>query len=469
MHNAHVLIFGWQKFTLGDNQWRARVGNQVLDWGESVYLYGGVNASNAIDFQKSLIPGTQIKEYVIPAPMFTLAGQLGNGWNTEFFYQFGWNSNLYAPAGGYWSTGDFIGRGYRDPVTFNPNNYNQTGLDPATLAKLDGANGRIAQALINQIDVGLLNGTQGVAAGVLADGTARNQGQFGISFHDKAPGSMVDYGFYFLRYHDKAPVLRQVGDPNASGLIDYQAQYLENRLLFGASTNFQIGQWALSGELSYRPKDAVSLSGCFTPGGPLDANVNFNPVASLDCPLYKDMPKYEVHLGAQMQLQPSENPFVLGVLHADSAFWTMELVGTYYKGLGSTVTQSVEGTTVLQAPQAGYITWIDPTNGYVAPTGTAFSSGGIMDFNWTYDGTLLSGWQVTAGATYFRALSGYTPNFSAMYLKGAQSLNCYLLLNQNPTVWQAGLNYTTFFGGDQPSVQPYRDRDLVGAFVTYNF
>jgi hypothetical protein len=474
VHNVHVLdMWVGKKFQMGSNAWRARLGNQVLNWGESVYLYGGINASNAIDFQKSLIPGTQIKEYVIPAPMFTLAGQLGHGWNTEFFYQFGWNSNLYAPVGGYWSTGDFIGRGYRDPITFNPNNFNQTGLDPATLARSAGANGRISQALINQIDAQLLSGsgtygTGNYAAGVLADGRARNQGQYGISFHEKAPGSMVDWGFYLMRYHDKAPVLRQVGDFGVSGFLDYQAQYRENRTLVGVSTNFQSGLWALSGELSYRPKDAVSLSGCFTPGGPLNANVNLNPVASLDCPLYKDMPKYEVHLGAQMQLQPSETPLVLNLLHADSGFWTMELVGTYYRGLGSTVTQQVEGTTVLQAPQAGYITWID-ANGNVAPTGTALSTGGIMDFNWTYDGTLLPGWQVTAGATYFRAISGYTPNISAMYLKGAESLNFYLLLNQNPTVWQAGLNYTTFFGGAQPSAQPYRDRDLLGAFVTYNF
>jgi hypothetical protein len=475
VHNVHLLdVWAGKKFMVGDDAWRVRVGNQVLNWGESVYLYGGINASNAIDFQKSLIPGTQIKEYVIPAPMVTLAGQLGNGWNTEAFYQFGWNSNLYAPVGGYWSTGDFIGRGYRDPVTFNPNNFNQTGLDPATLAELAGAKGRISQGLINQIDAQLLagNGLYGTgqyAAGVLSDGTARNQGQFGISFHDKAPDSAVDYGFYFMRYHDKSPVLVQVGDiGGVSGGLNYQAQYLENRLLFGASTNFQVGQWALSGELSYRPKDAVSLSGCFTPGGPLNANVNFNPVASLDCPLYKDLPKYEVHLGAQMQLQPSENPTVINFLHADSAFWTMELVGTYYKGLSSIMTQQVEGVTVAQAPQAGYITWIDG-QGNVDPTGTSFSSGGIMDFNWTYDGTLLPGWQVTGGATYFRAISGYTPNISAMYLKGAESLNFYLLLNQNPTVWQAGLNYTTFFGGDKPGAQPYKDRDLIGAFVTYNF
>jgi hypothetical protein len=471
VHNSRLLdLWVGKKFQIDDKDWRVRVGRQVLNWGESVYLYGGINASNAIDFQKSLIPGTQIKEYVIPAPMITLAGQLGNGWNTEAYYQFGWNPNLYPPIGGYWSTADYLGNGYRDPLTFNPNNYNQTGIDPANYARLHGANGRISQSLINQIDAGLLNGSLGIAAGILPDGSARNQGEYGISFHNKAPGSAVDYGLYYLRYHDKSPIFKVIGDPHASGGIDYKADYLEDRDLFGASTNFQVGQWALGGELSYRPRDAVSLSGCFAPGQPIDSNnlASANPVPGGYCPEWKDEHKWETHLAAQMQLQPSENPYALGFLHADTAVWTIELVGTYYQGISTIMTQQVNGVTVAQVPQAGYITWIN-AQGVPQSTGTALSTGGIMDFNWTYDGTLLSGWQVTTGATYFRAISGYTPNISAMYLKGAESLNFYLLLNQNPTIWQAGLNYTTYFGGDQPSAQPYRDRDLIGAFVTYNF
>ncbi len=470
VHNWRLLdLWAGKKFTVGDDAWRVRVGRQVLNWGESLYLYGGINATNAIDYQKSLIPGTQIKEFVLPAPMVSLAGQLGNGWNMEAYYQFGWNPNLYAPVGGYWSTADFLGNGYRDPFTFG-SNFNATGLDPANIARLPPYNigGRVPQGAINQINAGLLNGTLGVAAGIQSDGQARNQGEYGISFHDKAPGSSVDYGFYYLRYHDKSPYFRILPDPAASGLIDYKADYLENRDLYGVSTNFQAGLWAFGGELSFRPRDAVSLSGCFTPGAPLDANRNFSPVAN--CPLYKDEHKWEMHLTGQMQLQPSETPFVLNTLHADSGFLTFELVGTYYQGVSDVMTQQVDGVTVAQAPQAGYIVWLTQgQNPIVLPRGTSLSTGGIVDFNFTYDGSLLSGWQVTPGVTYFRAISGYTPNIAATYLKGAQSLNFYLLLNQNPTVWQAGLNYTTFFGGEQPSDMPYRDRDLIGAFVTYNF
>ncbi len=476
VYNAQLLDF-WagHKFSIDDTQWRARVGNQVINWGESMYLFGGINASSAIDYQKSLIPGTQIKEYVLPAPLVSVAGQLGGGWNADAYYQFHWNKNKYPAVGSYWSTADYFGRGAPDAVTFDANNYNATGIDAATIARLAGNTGRLSSALLAQINSDILAGKYAgdasnpvLGAGVLGDKKPNNAGQYGLALHRKAEGSVVDYGLYYLHYTDKSPVFSFVGDPSASAGVDYQASYLKNRQLFGASTNFPLGPWAIGAELSYRPRDAVALSGCFTPGSALDANTNASPVASLDCPLYKDLKKYETHVTAQLTLTPSDNPIIMGMLKADSATLTVEGVATYYSGLKSTMTQTVEGVQVSQAPAAGYITWLDKS-GTLVSVGTPISTGAIVDFNGTYDGSLINGWQVTAGATYFRALSGYTPSFSANYLKGAQSINYYVLFNQNPTVWQAGLNATFFFGGDRVGAQPYKDRDLVGAFVTRNF
>jgi hypothetical protein len=263
---------------------------------------------------------------------------------------------------------------------------------------------------------------------------------------------VVDVGFYYLHYHDKAPVFNFVG-----GYSDFQAVYREDRDLFGISTNFPIGPWAIGGELSYRPHDAVSLSGP-TNGANLTGTT----------PLWIDNKRWETHMSAQLTLTPSDNPTPMGFLKADAATLTAEVVGTYYPGLQQTYTRNINGVTVQQMVQAGYIDWID-NNGNQRAVGTALSTGAIVDFNWTYDGTVLNGWQVTPGVTYFRAVTGYTPNFSAMYLEGAQSTNFYLLFNQNPTIWQAGLNFTKFFGGGEASVQPYRDRSFLGGFVTYNF
>jgi hypothetical protein len=53
-------------------------------------------------------------------------------------------------------------------------------------------------------------------------------------------------------------------------------------------------------------------------------------------------------------------------------------------------------------------------------------------------------------------------------MKGAKSANFYVLFAKNPATWNAGVNYTMYFGGNSVS-QPYSDRNFVGAFVTRNF
>ena len=450
VHNEQLYdLWLGKKFHLGDVDGRVRVGNQVVNWGESLFLFGGINATNSIDYQKALIPGTQIKEFVLPAPMVSVAANVAPGVNVEGYYQFMYNKNIYPPVGSYWSAVDILGPGRREPIFIDGNNFNAYGMDPAAQRR----SGVSLPFFIPGID----------------DKNAGDQGQYGISAHYKAAGSVVDYGLYFLNYHDKAPVLNFVGDANAPVGIDYQWSYRQNRKLFGASTNFPLGDWAIGSEFSYRPKDAISLSGCYTPGQPIDSNVNANPVASGNCPLWKDEDHEELHVTGLLQLDRSDYPQVLVPLGADTAFWSIELAGTRFGGINKNgMTQMVNGVQVVQLPQAGYTNWMTSAN---TPRGVAteFSGGGVMDFNWTYDGSVIKGWQVTPGITYYRALFGNTPTLTANYLQGASSFNFYLLFNQNPTVWQAGLNFTMYLDGHEPSQMPNGDRDFIGGFVAVTF
>ena len=480
VYNFRLLdLWASKTFSIGDKDWRVRVGNQAINWGESYFFFGGINATNSIDYQKALIPGAQIKEYVLPSPIVSLAGQVADGLNVEGYYQFGWAANLYPPVGGYWSQADFFGNGNRDIYTLSTNNFNALGLDAASILRQQGVTGLPSRGQINAVNSQILapGGAFGeVGARILpirnpygknSNGEFDEQGQFGLSAHYKPSGSTIDLGLYYLRYHDRAPVLNFVGDPSVSAGVDVQPRYLANRDLIGVSTNLPVGPWAFGAELSYRPHDAVSLSGCFTPGQPTDANLNPNPVASQNCPLWKDMQKYEAHLVGQLNLTPSDNPTIINALRAQTAVLTFELVGTEYPGVKKLMTQTVEGTTVVQLPDAGYVTWLT-AKGTPKAVGTAFSSGLAVDFNWTYDGNLIPGWQVTPDLTYYVGLSGETPTFSANYMAGAQALNVAVYFNQNPTVWQAGVNFTAYFGGAQAFYQPYRDRDFVGLFVTRN-
>ena len=170
---------------IGSQRARVRVGNQVISWGESIFAIGGINSTNALDFQKFSIPGTQIKEAVLPAPMVSVASGVGHGVNVEAYYQFRWNANRLPPVGTYFSVADILGKGRRPLfLNFNPASpdfVNFGGLDPA-------ADPSQANTL---------------AVPILDDKSPKNSGQYGVAMHYKPEGVSLDLGFYFMNYHDR--------------------------------------------------------------------------------------------------------------------------------------------------------------------------------------------------------------------------------------------------------------------------
>lgn len=464
VRNIRLLdLWAEKDFSLNDQSAHVRVGNQVLNWGESLFLSGGINATNSYDYQKLLVPGTQLKEAVLPAPMIEFESALGKGVSMSAYYQFGWNGNVYPAVGSYFSTSDSLNNG-AVPLSTNSNNYNIGGADGATIA---GSGSRVTTA---QTYTNLVNGQysgapyNSIGTPVAGNVYGKNSGQYGISFHFKPRSVAADFGVYYLRYNDKAPVL----NINTAGAYEYQ--YLNSRQLFGLSTNFQVGDWAFGGELAYRPHDAVSLSGCYGADGPTDANTN--SVAGY-CPMYEDKKNINLDLTALLSITPANYPMILkGLGGASAANLSMEMSVTKFPGVNgnSPVYTTINGVAVKQVASAGYVTWLNnasSANAQAIGVGTSTSAGAVIDFNWTYDGSLIKGWQVTPGATYSRTLFGNTPTYTANYLHNASSVNIYLLFAHNPATWQAGLNYTQYMG--RAPYQYYNDRDFFGAFLTRNF
>jgi hypothetical protein len=205
-----------KSFQIDDQQARVRLGNQVVSWGESLFIPGGINATNAVDIQRLSQPGTQLKEAILPAPMISFATGLGHGVNVDLYYQFRWNASYFPPTGGYWSTVNGLGAGYQA--------YGLSSVD------------------------------------------ASNSGQWGASLRYQVQGTQLNLGFYALGYNDKLPQFST--NINGSGAVGWT--YPENRQLYGISANFPVGDLAVGAELSYRPKDAVALNsntGCASQAG----------------------------------------------------------------------------------------------------------------------------------------------------------------------------------------------------------
>jgi hypothetical protein len=416
---------------IGEQRASVRLGNQFINWGESLFLPGGINASNPVDVQRLSQPGTQLKEAFLPVPTLSLSTGLAQGLSLEAYYQFGWKRSKVPPVGGYWSVGDIYDKG-REPIYL--------GLDPAASRAL----GQPASATIP----------------VAADATPRQQGQWGAALRWQPEGTSLNLGAYAINYHDKMPNL-QFGADGA------QWRFLQDRKLFGLSANFALGHWAVGTELSYRPKDAISLSGCFVPGA---VGNNINGAYAGACEQFITSKRYQWHLTGMLNLTPADHGWLLKALGADGGTLLAESVVVHMPGLQSQYARTApDGGSVVQLPAAGLWGWSKDGGASVYGAGTKTSAGFNLDFSWTYDGSLIPGWQVTPEIFYAQAVKGRTPTLVANFMQQARSANLIVTFTQNPAHWQFAINYAKFWGGKASFDQPYADRDFFGAFLSRNF
>lgn len=397
-----------KSFNLGEERARVRVGNQVVNWGESLFLPGGINQTNAIDLMRLSNPGTQLKEAILPAPMINFASGMGHGFSIETYVQQGWESNYFPPVGSYWST--------------------------ATVG--EGAS----------------------AAGLPTTKRPRSTGQYGVALRYTPPGMEANFGLYVMNYHDKSPVLSTASTPSGLGY-----SYLEDRKMIGLSANFPLGNWAIGTELSYRPKDAVSLNSSVP-----NANGSY---CMTNGKCYVETEKYQLAVTGLLSLTPSEHGPILKALGADTATLMLEAVAIKYPNLKS----SYDGIPVAAGLWGwGYDTTAAASStlaagGNTAGVGSATSYGYNFDFSWVYDGSVLPGWQVVPEIYYFQAVKGRTPNATATFMQGAKMANFTISFIQNPAKWQFAINMAKFWGGASVLDQPLRDRSFYGLTVSRNF
>jgi hypothetical protein len=409
---------------LGDNTAKFKFGNQVINWGEDIFIFGGINTIHAFDLRKAHIPGTQVKEILIPAPMASLNMALGAGFSTEMYYQFAWNSFKLDPAGTYWSTADFIGKGGKRGA-FIP-----SSLGVGTPGDFDPTRGRSLDSIY-------------AAGGLIPVEQTKpgNDGQYGFNLRYKPPGADTEFAAYYIRYHDKLPFVGfkiNSAITNAFGGIVAVEQYGENKELFGFSANTKVGDWAFGTELSYRPRDSVAID----PTVPLSGRYSVfslpnNTVANG----YVNEKKYQGHVTAFTWLPP-ELTRALGA--ADGAFLA-EVAVAHYPDLKLN----------------GEIPYL--LNNYELPTKTSW--GYVMEVSLTYANVFNSGWTATPIVDFYHDVKGTSPN-TIPFVEGRKALAVGLNFDYH-NQWKVGLGYSSFFGGGNLNLM--RDRDIASMTVSYTF
>ena len=91
----------YNTFDVGGQALQLRAGNQVVNWGESLFIQG-INQVAPIDVPSFRKPGVQLKEVFLPVPLVFASQGLGGYGSVEAFYQLQWKPTpIEAGCGNY--------------------------------------------------------------------------------------------------------------------------------------------------------------------------------------------------------------------------------------------------------------------------------------------------------------------------------------------------------------------------------
>jgi hypothetical protein len=438
VHNA-TLLDAWvsKDFKVADNNATVRLGNQVLSWGEDIFIIGGINSINALDLRKAHTPGTQVKEILRPAPMLSMNTGLTKEVSAEAYYQFRWNGFRFDPVGTFFSGADVVGAGQR----------------PAYIpSSLLGA----PAGTVGDFGAGIQNGTNVVP--FEADKRPPKDDQYGLALRFKPRGIDSEFGLYYERYHDKLPFTTLFTDPTYLAFnvasIGYLNEYGARKNLFGASFNTKVGPVAVGGELSYRPRDSVAidpsvpLAGAYSifdgatagPTKTVDANGRITVRG------YTEEKKYQAHLtGLYFTEVNSPMGQLVKALGAAEGTVLAEVALTHYPSLR-----------VGEVPYLIFPTYQNPSKS---------SWGYALEFDLSYPHVAGSEWNLLQSTVFTHDVKGISPN-ALPFLEGRRSLFVGGVFD-NGSVWKVSAGYTAFFGGGRSNV--LRDRDNLAMSLSYSF
>ncbi|SIS14597.1 Protein of unknown function [Aquipseudomonas alcaligenes] len=339
--------FVYGSWTVGERDLNARLGRQVINWGEGLFYQNGIGATNPVDINALRAPGSEVKEAYMPTFMVYGSFELRDNLTVEGYWQPGkaWEASKIDPCGTYFSTLDPLGEDC-EYLSAAPLQEQITGRVGEALAFDSPA---AAQAWASSLAPGLVNNllrgyipTTFIPRAQDIDGD--DSAQYGLALRWYVPElNDTELGFYYLRYNMQVPMIGlTVGQPVVLPVVGalpdasssrYYAEYLEKRDLFGISFNTSIGGdsifngLSLAGELSYRPDTPIALGlNEYLPTALL--NPDGLPVGTrLDGYREKDM--FQASLAAIYNFN--------GLLGSDSAALFSELVASRVQGLESDV------------------------------------------------------------------------------------------------------------------------------------
>jgi hypothetical protein len=424
----------------GEHKAKFKLGNQVISWGEDIFILGGINQINALDLRAYHTPGTQLKEVFVPAPMLSFGAGLSSRISVDSYYQWAWSGAKFDAPGTFFSNYNIIGKG--NTPGYYPTSVVDGFFGAGTCAAATPT-GKCGDPATSGLDDASLIGA-GLAVPFGGERRPRKGGQYGLALRYQASEIDTEFAFYYQRYHDKFPFL---GFEGTLALTSYSWNYGQDKDLFGVSLNTKLGPVAVGAELSYRPRDSVGVDPTVPFGKAVTGVSDPNSVYEQGFhPGFVDEKKWQAHLTGFYTFSPNDPLGGLAqVLGASDGVLLGEMAVTRYP----------------QLDLSGAIPYALPN--YTLPTRTSW--GYVLELGLNYPNVWGSGVIVTPQLDWAHDVRGTSPN-ALPFVQGRRALTASLLFNYRDK-WRGALQMTNFTGGGDNNL--LRDRDFVGANLSYTF
>ncbi|MDO6441791.1 MULTISPECIES: DUF1302 domain-containing protein [unclassified Marinobacter] len=455
----------------GDVPVSLRYGKQVVSWGESTFIQGGINTINPVDVPAFRAPGSELKDALLPVEMFYASAGITENITVEGFIQTGWEPVRPDDCGTFFSTNDFAAE----------------GCGPVLLA-------------------GQLPDSQAYAQGFitprLGDQEADSKDQFGVALRWYVPElNDAEIGFYYIKYNSRLPYISGVSNNPSSPLPtqqndpskdftqfpSYFVEYPENINLYGISINTTIpGGWSLGAEYSFRDNLPLQWSafemifGGLQQRGPngevlskleqqrLDESNNAN-LAGKSVDAYDRFNVSQAQFTLVKFFDQVMGASRLSLITEFGATYVHDLPGKDEARYGRSGTFGI-GTLPLEGPNftgdfctagANINSTYCNNDGFT----TSFSWGYRTRLIWNYPNAI-AGINLSPQLAWSHDVEGYAPQPGGNFKEGSKAIGLSLQgVYQNRITGSIG--YTNFFGG-----KPFNeltDRDFVNASISYSF
>lgn len=465
---AEVLdAFVYGDFDLGDSVLDLRLGKQVISWGESTFILGGVNSINPIDVNAFTRPGAEIKEGLIPVNMAFANVSFNESLSAELFYQLEFQETVLPGCGTYFSTNDYAPEG-------------------CNLVSLRELNMTVERAK---------NGNQ----------KAKDHDQYGVALRFVSESlNSTEFGFYGMNIHSRTPSISgvknnidEIAIGQAAGMdwiinnsenplsptpeelsnaamfgqqvamvsvvadTKYRVSYEEDINIFGTSIATTIGGTAISGEISYKSNVPVQMNASqliaasimgdtssLAPEGMNATEIDASTALVEEGGTINGFRNFDI-----AQAQVTGIHFIDRMAGSDRVTLIGEVGFTQIQKFAEGADQIKFGSPVLNGAESS-------TGGFVTQEAWGYRGRIIAEYS-----SIFPGVNLTPSLAWSHDVKGFSPDNSSGFKEGQQSLGIGLAANYR-SLYSASLAYNQFMGGKYSVVS---DRDYVSLSLALNF